>query len=394
MKFKFVCAICVYLFFGKVFSQSTEMEKVLSQIEQNNKELKAYQSYINGQQLLNKSGNNLPNPEVLGYYLPFGEHQSDDYSEFEVSQSFEFPTVYLARNKWNKLQEDQLEAMYTKKRQEILLKAKEGLINLNMLRKRLEIEEVRKTQSLEVFQQIQELYNKEQVGILDLNKAKVAWIQEQFVVEQIQADIQNQLTELQTLNGGQSIEMNDLQLDSPVQLQSIETIWSEKLANDPRLTELQANEASAFQSVKLEKNKVLPNISLGYNYQGVNGNDYSGVFGGLSIPLWNSKNKVKAAKADFEYQQTNSEVTRALMYSQFQQEYNQYLLLFNKYTEYQETLSNLDSEALLFKAYSLGEYSFLEYYMEVQFYRDATDRMLEMEKQLQQLQAQLLIHQL
>ena len=51
MKFKFVCAICVYLFFGKVFSQSTEMEKVLSQIEQNNKELKAYQSYINGQQL-------------------------------------------------------------------------------------------------------------------------------------------------------------------------------------------------------------------------------------------------------------------------------------------------------------------------------------------------------
>lgn len=394
MKFKFVCALCVYLFFGKVFSQSTEMEKVLSQIEQNNKELKAYQSYINGQQLLNKSGNNLPNPEVLGYYLPFGEHQSDDYSEFEVSQSFEFPTVYLARNKWNKLQEDQLEAMYTKKRQEILLKAKEGLINLNMLRKRLEVEEVRKTQSQEVFQQIQELYNKEQVGILDLNKAKVAWIQEQFVVEQIQADIQNQLTELQTLNGGQSIEMNDLQLDSPVQLQSIETIWSEKLANDPRLTELQANEASAFQSVKLEKNKVLPNISLGYNYQGVNGNDYSGVFGGLSIPLWNSKNRVKAAKADFEYQQTNSEVTRALMYSQFQQEYNQYLLLFNKYTEYRETLSNLDSEVLLFKAYSLGEYSFLEYYMEVQFYRDATDRMLEMEKQLQQLQAQLLIHQL
>ena len=121
MKFKFVCAICVYLFFGKVFSQSTEMEKVLSQIEQNNKELKAYQSYINGQQLLNKSGNNLPNPEVLGYYLPFGEHQSDDYSEFEVSQSFEFPTVYLARNKWNKLQEDQLEVMYTKKRQEILI---------------------------------------------------------------------------------------------------------------------------------------------------------------------------------------------------------------------------------------------------------------------------------
>ena len=36
----------------------------------------------------------------------------------------------------------------------------------------------------------------------------------------------------------------------------------------------------------------------------------------------------------------------------------------------------------------------MEYYMEVQFYRDATDRMLQMEKQLQLVQAQLLIHRL
>jgi len=356
--------------------------------------LKAYQSYINGQQLLNKSGNNLPDPEVTGYYLPFGDHRSNDYSEFEISQSFEFPSVYLARNKWNTLREGHLEAMYTQKRQEILLKAKEGLINLNWLQKRKEIEEVRKLQSEEVFHQVQEMYNKEQVGILDLNKARVAWIQEQFVVEQLRADIQNQLTELKTLNGGQSIEMDGLQLDGPDPLEGMEAIWSEKLENDPKLIALQVTEASAFQNVQLEKNKVLPNISLGYNYQGVNGNNYSGMFGGLSIPLWNSKNKVKAAKVNYEYHQSNGKVTRALIYSQFQQEYNQYRLLFNKYTEYQETLSNLNSEALLSKAYSLGEYSFLEYYMEVQFYRDATDRMLQMEKQLQLLQAQLLIHKL
>jgi hypothetical protein len=126
----------------------------------------------------------------------------------------------------------------------------------------------------------------------------------------------------------------------------------------------------------------------------VEGNNYSGVYGGLSIPLWNSRNKVKAAESDFEYQESNTQLARQLLYAQFQKYYNQYQLVLQKYKEYQSTISNLNSEELLLKAYSLGEYSYLEYYMETQFYRDAVDKMLEMEKQLHILQAQLLRHQL
>ena len=114
----------------------------------------------------------------------------------------------------------------------------------------------------------------------------------------------------------------------------------------------------------------------------------------MSIPLWNSKNKVKSAQANYEYLQYNTQVASELLYSKFQQDYNQYQLLFNKYNEYQATIAHLNSEDLLFKAYTLGEFSFLDYYMEVQFYRNATNELLQMEKQIQLLQAQLLIHQL
>jgi outer membrane protein TolC len=394
MNIKIVYTIGVCLFLGKVFSQSQTVDNILNQIEQNNTELKAYQSYIDGQKLQDKSGNNLPNPQLSGYYLPFGEHQSDDYTEFEISQSFEFPTVYAARSKWNNLKAEQLQATFTKKRQEVLLNAKQSLINLFILQKQKSIEIERKQQSQEVFQQVQKLFSKEQVGILDLNKAKIAWIQEQFVVDQLETEIKNQMTILQTLNGGETMVLDNLQLDIPFQIKILETLWTEKLAKDPKLLELKTNEVTALQKVQLEKNKVLPNLALGYNYQGVNGSNYSGIYGGLSIPLWNSKNKVKAAQAQYEYQQSSTEVAQQLLYAQVQQEFNQYQLLFNKYTEYQDTIETLNSEDLLFKAYSLGEYSFLEYYMEVQFYRDATDKMLQMEKQLQLLQAQLLIHQL
>ena len=389
-----VSAICGCLFFVSGFSQDKNIGELLNEIEQNNTELKGYQSFIESQQLENKSANNLPDPQLLGYYLPFGDNATGNYSEYEISQSFEFPTVYGSRSKWNDLKSIQLQTSYAKKRQEVLLEAKSVLIKLVFLQKQKAIETKRRTQGKQVFDQIQELYDKEQVGILDLNKAKIAWIHEQFVVQQIDSEIQIVLSKLKTLNGGNAIDSFTASIDLPIEVATVETLWQEKLANDPSLQSLKVTETASLQKVKLEKNKVLPNMALGYNYQGVSGSNFSGFYGGLSIPLWNSKNKVKSAKADYEYQKSNTQVITALLYTQFQETYNRYELMLEKYNEYQTTMANLNSEQLLFKAYMLGEFSFMDYYVELQFYRNASDRMLQMEKEVQLLQAQLLKHTL
>ena len=389
-----VFAICGCLFFVTSFSQTKNVEELLNEIEQNNTELKGYQSFIESQQLENKSTNNLPDPQLSGYYMPFGDNMTGEYTEYEISQSFEFPTVYSSRNKWNESKSQQLATAYSTKRQEVLLQAKSILLELFFLQKQKMIETERKTQSKQVFNQIEALFAKEQVGILDLNKAKIAWIQEQFVVKQIESDIQIQISKLKTLNGGNPIDGISSPIVLPIDIGTIENIWQDKLTKDPRLQELKANETTSLQKIKLEKNKVLPNLALGYNYQGVRGSNYSGFYGGISIPLWSSKNKVKAAEANYEYQQSNAQVMTTSLYAQFQETYNRYKLMLEKYNEYQNTMGNLDSEQLLFKAYQLGEYSFMDYYLELQFYRTASDKMLQMEKELQLLQTQLLKHQL
>jgi outer membrane protein TolC len=389
-----VFAICGCLFFTNSFSQTNTLGELLNEIEQNNIELKGYQSFIKSQELENKSDNNLPDPQLSGYYLPYGDNITDDYTEYQISQSFEFPTVYAARSKWNDLKSQQLQTAYAKKRQEVLLNAKEFLIELTYLQKQKAIETERRTQSKQVFEQIQELFNKEQVGILDLNKAKIAWIQEQFVVDQIEGDIEIVKYKLRTLNGDKPLDGLLIGTIISKEITSIENLWQEKLTSDPSLQELNANEKASLQKVKLEKNKVLPNIALGYNYQGVTGNNYSGLYGGLSIPLWNSKNKVKAAQANYEFQQSNTQIFTTSLYAKYQETFNRFQLMRSKYNEYQSTLNNLESEKLLFKAYMLGEFSFMDYYVELQFYRYASDKMLQMEKELQLLQAQLLKHQL
>ncbi|MFT7073255.1 MAG: outer membrane protein TolC [Patiriisocius sp.] len=386
--------ICGCLFFISGFSQDKNIEELLNEIEQNNTALKGYQSFIESQQLGNKSTNNLPDPQLSGYYLPFGDNITDAYTEYQIAQSFEFPTVYAARGKWNDLKSEQLKTVYAKKRQDVLLNAKEFLIKLTYFQKQKVIETERRTQSKQVFDQIQELFNKEQVGILDFNKAKIAWIQEQFVVEQLESDIQILMSKLNTLNGDKPLDDLSTETIISTELESIENLWKEKLVNDPLLKELIANENASLQKVKLEKNKILPNVALGYNYQGLNGNNYSGFYGGLSIPLWSSKNKVKAAQANYEYQQSNTQVITTSLYSQFIETFSRYQLMRSKFNEYQSTMGNLESEDLLFKAYMLGEYSFMDYYVELQFYRNASDKMLQMEKELQLLHTQLLKHQL
>ncbi|RMA64771.1 TolC family protein [Ulvibacter antarcticus] len=389
-----VFAICGYLFFITGFSQTKSVEELLNEIEQNNTELKGYQSFIESQQLENKSTNNLPNPQLSGYYMPFGDNITGDYTEYEISQSFEFPTVYGSRNKWNESKSQQLASAYSTKRQEVLLQAKSMLLELVFLQKQKAIETKRNAQSKQVFEQIQELFDKEQVGILDLNKAKIAWIQEQFVVKQLESDIQIQMSKLETLNGGNPIDGILSEIVLPIEIGTIENLWQDKLTKDPQLQELKTNETASLQKIKLEKNKVLPNIALGYNYQGVSGSNYSGFYGGISLPLWSSKNKVKAAEANYEYQQTNTKVITTSIYAKFQEIYNQYELMLEKFNEYQAIIGNLDSEQLLFKAYQLGEYSFMDYYLELQFYRTALDKMLQMEMELQLIQTQLLKHQL
>lgn len=387
-------ALCGCLLSVVAFAQTTTIDSILKQVEQNNKELIALTEYVESKRLELNSGNNLPDPQLGAYYLPFGEHNTGDYTEFQVSQSFEFPTVYSARGGLIEEQSVQLELEYSSKRQEILTQTKEYCLNLIYLNKRLNIETHRVEQARQVFEQVQELYEKEQVGILELNKGKVAWMQEQFKIQQIESDKKNLILSLIQLNGGIGISFSSDDYESSLELAVKDSLWQEKQIQDPELVQLKQQEIIAQQSLRLTRNKSLPSLTAGFNSQGISGERFSGLYAGLSIPLWGNRHKVKAAQSQVDFQQSFTASMTSWVYTTFEKQYNDYRIILDKYLEYQTTLSGMNSDELLFQAYQLGEMSFLEYYMELQFYRQAYDAMLEMQYLLYISQTQLLKHQL
>lgn len=307
-------AFCVCLFSFVVAAQSPNTMDALQQIEQNNATLKAFSSFLESKKLSQKASNNLPDPQAGAYYLPFGNHASGDYSEFQVTQSFEFPTVYSSRSNLIEMQEAQSAMEYQLKRQEVLLPAIKLLNELIFLAKKEKVEQVRVLQSKKLFDQTNELFELEQAGILELNKAKIAWIQEQFKLDILDADRKKIMLQIQNLNGGNELEFSQNDYSGSLIIDDPESLWQEKMQGDPELKILGEQENVAQQQIKLSRNKSLPNLTAGYNYQGVSGSSYSGVYGGVSIPLWSTRNTVKAAEANYDYQKSFTQVKTDVMH--------------------------------------------------------------------------------
>lgn len=391
---KIVFALCGCVLSFGVFAQSNGIEGILQNVEKNNKELQAYLKYIDSKKLELKSNNNLPDPQVGAYYLPFGQHTTGSYSEFQVSQTVEFPTIYGARNKLIESQQQTLQYNYKVRRQEILVQTQNLCLQLINLDKQKSVEQDRLTRSKKVYDQAELLYKKEEKSALEFNKAKIAWMQQQFKVQDIESDRQNLLLSLKNLNGDIEVSWNLSAYATDLAITAKDSLWQEKLSKDPKLQQIQQQELLAQQTLSVAKNQSLPDLNLGYNYQGFQGENYSGIYAGISIPLWNNKNKVKAAESNLQYQTVNTQSATAIIQVEFEKLYNEYVLMLLKYKEYQNTLSALSSDELLLIAYDKGELSFMEYYIELNFYNQAYDTMLEMEGQLQQRKSELLKHQL
>ena len=389
-----VSAIGICLISIAAYAQNSNIDQLLSQIEENNKQLQAYSSFMESKHLKLKSGNNLPDPEAGIYYLPWGDNSAGNYTEMEISQSFEFPTVYGARKELIGKEQEKMQLEYDALRQEILLKAKKHILEVMYLNKKMAAEQQRIQQAKQVYKQIQEMYKKKEVGVLEVNKAKVSWMQEHFKMQNLKNRKKNLLILLKKLNGGNEVSVSTPEFTNNLAIASIDSLWQKKKQKDPTITVLKQKEQVARQEIEVSKNKTLPDLTAGFNYQGSATSSFSGIYGGISIPLWNSKNKVKAAKAQYQYQQEYSNTKMMDTYADFQEKYNNYEVLLDKYSEYQSTMQGLKSAELLLEAYELGEISFIEYYMELQFFRQAYDSMLKVENQLRQIKAEILKHQL
>ena len=369
---------------------SERVQSLLGQIEQNNPDLNAFRSYMESQSVALGAEKTLPDLQAIGYYLPFGEHNTPDYWEYEVTQRFDFPTAMASKAKLVEAKRERLQIAFQEKRQAVLLKALQLVMDHTLLEQKL-AEAERFNSRLE--QAYNQLDADTTVSLRTKQKSEILWLDARFSLEELkgkQMQIREQLT---ALNGGAELNPEGLGYPSLRPPVKPEQLWQQREAADPKLNLLTQKHSIAKQSVSVARNQNLPDVTVGWNYQGIPNSNYSGFFAGLSIPLWSAGKRVEQARAEVSTTSREGTARRTELKSVMSEQVEQFQLLRTQFETYRNTLSEMETGANEsdgpMEAFRSGELSFPAYHDELAFFHNARLRLLEMERELHRLQARI-----
>ena len=366
------------------------IDAVLRSIEANNKELQANNQLTVSKKLEAKLDNNLPDPSV-SYVHQYGNREGMGIQgELVASQSFDFPSVYVQKNKLAKSKAASFDRQGAEFRQQILLQAKEICLDLVLLNQQRALLDQRRQNA----EQLAELYAMRletgDANILETNKIDLELLNAKTEARMNESARIAKLQELATLNGGIAIDFTDTTYMSDGDILSFEELCAEAVTSNPPLLTLKSEQVAARRQLSVNKSKSLPSFELGYRMNTATGGErFNGFLVGISIPLFSNRNNVKQAKAQALYTDLQLESTTTTVESELHQLYNQSVALKTSMDEYNTVLKSQNSLALLNKAIQTGQISMIEYFVDVTTFYQSMQNYMQLQNEYQKVMAQL-----
>ena len=357
-----------------------ELETVLKEIETNSTSLAALRQQMEADKSSNRTGIYLPNPEVEFNYLWGSPSSIGNRTDISATQSFDFPTAYVHRSKISKLENANVDVMYKSERINLLLQAKQICIELayyNALAKECA---VRVTHAERIAETYRIRFDKGDVNILENNKAQLNLTTVGNEMNRIEIERTSLLSELRALNGGVEIAFTATAIENEPLPDNFDDWYAVAETKNPVLQYVRGKIEITQQQVGLNKALGLPKFTAGYMSEKVVGERFQGVTVGVSVPLWENKNMVKQAKAQVRATEITLEDTEIQFYNRLQNLFIKTSGLRENALKYRNALSLYGNENLLNKALDSGEISILNYLLEIEYYYDAMDKVLEAER--------------
>ena len=362
---------------GQVYWQT-----VLDTVEMNNASLAARRKLADAQALEARTGNSLENP-TISYDRMWGTPAALGVSgELNVTQAFDFPTVYANRAKLAALRAKQYGYEYAAYRQQVLLSARELCINLIALRK----QEALLARIRDDARQTAELFRKRAAAgdatVLEENKVEFEVLAAQNAYDLNQIELQTAEKQLANLNGGKPITLLDKDFPPREVLPPFEELYARYEEADPTLLAMAVEKDAAERDVKLSRSLSLPKLELGYRREFSTGEKFNGITMGMSIPMFGNRNNVKRAQAQSAYAQVQLQSGRIDLRTRLEQLYQQAQLLAASLTQYEKMASTQTAVEMLNKAVAEGQISVVDYYAELAPIYTTLRTLIEVERDL------------
>lgn len=385
---KLIVSIMVIVATSSLFAQNN-INDVLNAIEQNNTTLKALRETSDAQKLENRTGIFLSNPEIGFNYLWGNPSSVGNRQDISIKQNFDIPTISGLKSKVANQKNELVEWQYKADRMNVLLEAKLyclDLIYYNALLKELA---VRLNYAETIAAGQKERLDRGEGNVLEYNNVQLNLSSIKGEVSRVRTERNAIVAQLSRLNGGVELALGDSgyeQIKLPINFNDWFAVAEEK---NPVLSYVKQEIELSKKQVSLSKSMGLPTFSAGYMSENVVGQRYQGVSVGISIPLWENKNRIKQSKATVRAAESRQVDTKQQFYSQLEILYQRTLGLQETATTYRVSLSNANNSQLLQKALDAGQISILDYIIEMGLYYNTINQTLEAERDYQKAFAEL-----
>lgn len=362
---------------------------LMDSIEANNSTLKALRAQAETQKIANYTGIYLPNPEVEFNYLWGNPAAIGNRTDISITQTFDFPSAYRHRKQIAELQNINAELAYKSERMRILLSAKQTAIELVYLNARMKEMLFRLQNAERISETTRIKLDRGDANMLDYNKARLNLTAIQAEITGLDATRTALLSELRRLNGGKTIDIPEDEF-SPSPLPAGFASWYAEMEQiNPVLQYVKGEIAISREQLKLSRSLTLPKFTTGYMSEKIVGEHFQGITVGVTIPLWENKNRLKQARSQIKTSETVLEDQKIQFYNRLQSQYLKASVLQKNASQLRQSIAESRNDLLLKKALDAGEISLLTYLTEIGYYYDALEKVLATERDYEQAVAEL-----
>lgn len=376
MNYRYILATAITAMACQVINAQDIYTRALNEIERNNTLISLHRSAYEANAAECRTSLTPANPEIEFGYL-WGGVETGNRKDVSITQELDFPTVYSRRRSLSRQQSRSAEQQFKAQRLEVLLQAKELLIEQVYSNAMLKIMQQQAADADSVLAFCRKLHAAGQITRLDLNKAMLDQADAANAMSQAQLQCRQNAEKLTAFNGGKALKFEADTFPSDTLPSNFNQWFETALEQYPALEHFRRQIDVERHGVSLAKAEGLPKIAVGYMGEFVRGSNFQGVTVGLSIPLWENRNKVSAAKARQAVAIQTLADAQQEYYSTLRSLYDQAETLEQMEQRYALTLRQADNTALLRTSLNKGQITLLQYINEKRYMLEAHQILLE-----------------
>ena len=367
--------------FAGVCTYANNFDAIVASLLGNDVQLELMQRQVDAASASLDASNVLSDPEAEVEYLRSGS--GEQKFNLSVSQSFDWPGVYIARNRQIELERSGLRLACEAERNAQRMKLRTLLVDIIAANRVI----AQMSETVEwcdkLLETLEADYKRGDVSVLEVNKMRIELADFKLKLSEAKTGKDALLGELVSMsdNADEIIARCDGLDNFPIiGLKSLEQYIEEAKAAAPSLQEARNKVVMAKSRKEVASRSTLPGFSAGYRLSREDGMLFNGFMVGVSVPLWRASKERRAAASEEISAMFGEKAEEIKLEKSIDATYRKAVSLKETLEQYGTALTASDNVGLLRRAYESGAITLTEFVLEVNYFVEAGVQYTELQR--------------